>query len=250
MIKRHVRSAPKELIITDTHAVQFRSKYEIVVGHLDEEHGKYGVIRFPERNDGGIYIVVADRNFKVHKPKVEFKLNAADAFISSEDLDGIGLDGEKPLALKICINKESVTIPQIPLQHIIDGHDISESSGYPATSIDLTSFGVSLRIVRYDFPDSLFEALAFEASRTQGRSIEDIYREEEIKLSASPNDRLLFAYGQSLYLFDRDISNGIIAAIPTETEIILRISRKPKKEDDIFYSSFGIVIILEDLGTR
>ncbi|MFH0737100.1 MAG: hypothetical protein V1827_00025 [Candidatus Micrarchaeota archaeon] len=224
------------------------SKYEVLVGEYTQfRDAGFGSVKFPDRGKNGVSILAADRAFRVYRDFAEFKVGDGKAFITTEDVRDIGLEGTGPLALKISLDKDAVKLPPVPLHHVI-GMEIAGADGRTVRIADFSGFGVPLRITNYDLPSGgPGEALALTMAEHLGKPTSNVYGEETLRLETSGNPRILFAYGQSVCIDEHDLSKGLMAVITPETEVVLRISRRPHVEDGAFYPSNGILVVLEDL---
>ncbi len=246
------KRADTKLTRTSKAVTPFRDgKYELLVGHLDErfEGKSRGVANFDPRAKNGVSIVLADCPFNAYVPSAKFKVQIGSVFVSSEDIDSIGFEGSTTLALKISMAEDAITRMPIPLQHVAEGVEVSRTTNHCVRAVELTRFGIPLRIVNYDFPDNgPSEVLAFLVARHAGRPTNRNV-DETIRLASSAHQRALFAYGQRLFVNENDTSKGLTMAITPDTELVLNISRRPT-EGETCHSSYGEIIVLEDLSPK
>lgn len=223
-------------------------KYEVLVGERKQFRDlDVWYVAFPERGKDGVSILIADSPFHVSGGFARFSVAEGKAFVTTDDIKDISIGGD-PLALKISLARASVRLPPIPLHHVV-GMERSESKGILRRIADLTDFGIPLRITNYELPFSAYECFVHHVADHFDKPATSTIREETIDLETSGYPRVLFAYGQKLFLCEQDLSTGLMAVIPPETEMVLRISRRPGLDNGRFYSSGGVVIVLEDLDT-
>lgn len=224
----------------------FKTRYDAVAARPNPRYPRYGVMDFAKQPGNAAYVVLADGPFKVYRSRAEFKPKQGDVFVSSQDIDTIASDGN--LAIKIGLPQGIFELPTFPLDLVVEGEDSTDAAGRPASLVDLVQFEIPLRITSYPLPHDPCEGLAYSLAGGAGKMPET---EEVVALGSSDHPRVVFAYGQSIYLdsgqFEHPLAGGLTADIEPETDMVLRLLRKPSMDGTMFHSSWGTIIVIEDV---
>lgn len=224
-----------------------KRRIEVTMGREDEAWAeKWGIDRssrvvFAARSNEGLSAVVSNLPFTAYRngAKSKYSVAGGSAFVSSSDILEVWAESGYSMAIKFSMLMDPAPFP-------IDFPLIAEVGPMGENLIDLARFSIPLRISMYDFPDSPFEAMAFEMAKagTAGQK-HDANRGQHVQLDASDWPRLLCAYGKRMRLFGNDLSEGLVAVIPPKDKLLLELSRHPEMKENMFYPSFGTIFIAE-----